>query len=238
MKKIIAILLAAMLVCLLSFGVYAEDVPVEDGEQPPAEETPDETPDEIPDETPDGETPKGDENEKPEAQIEAELTTEKIVNYIKANLEEWSVIITMILTVFYQARKHLALNKSITTMNNNTVSVAENSATAIANTVQGMAGMTETVAAYQAGMEKLMAEVRATEEEKQKLVKALADVNTHLQVSKAANIEFANELAELLVLANIPNSKKDELYARHRAAVGAISAAENTEVKDNDREEA
>ena len=66
----------------------------------------------------------------------------------------------------------------------------------------------------------------------------LEKVNKHLETSKSANLEFSNELAELLVLANIPNSKKDELYSRHRAAVDAMAAAEETEVKENDGEEA
>ena len=55
--------------------------------------------------------------------------------------------------------------------------------------------------------------------------------------SVLANVELANEVAELLVLANIPNSKKEELYSRHLAAVGAIAEAEkievNTEVKED-----
>jgi hypothetical protein len=54
-----------------------------------------------------------------------------------------------------------------------------------------------------------------------------------------ANVEFANEVAELLILANIPNSRKDELYARHLAAVNAIQEAESIvaeqmEVKENE----
>jgi hypothetical protein len=47
-------------------------------------------------------------------------------------------------------------------------------------------------------------------------------------------MELANEVAELLVLANIPNSKKEELYSRHLAAVGAIAEAEKTEVTINE----
>ncbi len=176
--------------------------------------------------------------EKPEAQIEAELTTEKIVNYIKEHLEELSVMLTMILTVFYQARKHLALNKSITTMNNNTVTVAQNSAEAIANTVNGMAGMTDVVSSYKAEMERTLAEIRANAEEKREMAAMLDKLNKHLEASKSANLELSNELAELLVLANIPNSKKEELYSRHRAAVDALEAAEKTEVKEDDGEEA
>ena len=64
-------------------------------------------------------------------------------------------------------------------------------------------------------------------------------LENHLKVAKLANTELANEVAELLVLANIPNSKKDELYARHRAAVALIDAASTeNEVENDDGEEA
>lgn len=224
MKKILvilAVLMCAMMVCVMPVFAFDEGL-VESGVGVETEEVPEET------------AP----YEKPEAQIEAELTTEKIVNYIKMHLEELSVMLTMILTVFYQARKHIALNKSITTMNNNTVSVAQNSAEAIANTVNGMAGMTDVVNSYKAEMERALAEIRANAEEKREMAAMLDKVNKHLEKSKSANIEFSNELAELLVLANIPNSKKDELYSRHRAAVETLEAAENTEVKEDDGEEA
>jgi hypothetical protein len=227
MKKILAILLCALLVCVMPVVAFAEEAEVVEGDatlnEPPVETPPDETPGE---------------NEKPDAQIEAELTTDKIVNYLTEHLEEFSVILTMILTVFYQVRKHIELNKSIATMNNNTVSVAQNSANAIANTVSGMAGMTDTLNGYKTEMEKMLAEIRANEEEKRNMAALLDKVNKHLETSKSANLEFSNELAELLVLANIPNSKKDELYSRHRAAVDAIEAADKTEVKEDVGEEA
>jgi hypothetical protein len=230
MKKILAIVLCVMLVCMMSVVAFAEDAEVVEGDAT-LDEPPVETPDEVPDETPK-------DDEKPDAQIEAELTTEKIVNYLTEHLEEFSVILTMILTVFYQVRKHIELNKSIATMNNNTVSVAQNSANAIANTVSGMAGMTDTLNGYKTEMEKMLAEIRANEEEKRNMAAMLDKVNTHLETSKKANLEFSNELAELLVLANIPNSKKDELYSRHRAAVDALESAEKTEVKEDVGEEA
>lgn len=230
MKKILAIVLCVMLVCMMSVVAFAEEAEVVEGDAT-LDEPPVETPDEVP-----GETPKDD--EKPDAQIEAELTTEKIVNYLTEHLEEFSVILTMILTVFYQVRKHIELNKSIATMNNNTVSVAQNSANAIANTVSGMAGMTDTLNGYKTEMEKMLAEIRANEEEKRNMAAMLDKVNKHLETSKSANLEFSNELAELLVLANIPNSKKDELYSRHRAAVDALESAEKTEVKEDVGEEA
>jgi hypothetical protein len=228
MKKILAILLCVMLVCMMTVVAFAEDVVEGDA-------TLDEIPVETPDDAPDG-TPSDD--EKTDEEIQAELTTEKIVNYIKDNLEEWSVIITLVLTVFYNARKHLALNKSMATMNNNTVSVAQNSAEAIANTINGMAGMTAVVDSYKERMEAALAEIRANEEEKREMKAMLEKVNLHLETSKSANLEFSNELAELLVLANIPNSKKDELYARHRAAVDALAEADKTEVAEDVGEEA
>ena len=218
MKKILvilAVLMCALMVCVMPVAAL-EDGMVMDSD---VSETETEAPT----------------NEKPEA---AELTTEIIVTYIKEHLEELSVILTMILTVFYQARKHLALNKSITTMNNNTVSVAENSAAAIANTINGMSNMAEVVTSYKAELERTLAEIKANVEEKREMKSMLEKVNKHLETSKAANLEFSNELAELLVLANIPNSKKEELYARHRASVDALEAAEIAEVKEDDREEA
>jgi hypothetical protein len=234
MKKIFAILAAlmcAVMVCTmpvvaLDDGVANDDAVIEPEETP--SETPQEPPTETPTETPD-ETP---------SDVRAELTTEMIVDYIKNHFEELSVILSMVLMVFYQARKHLVLNRSIAMMNNNTVSVAQNSAEAIANSVNGMAGMTDMVTAYKGEMEKVLTEVRANAEEKNKMAVLLNNVNKHLEVSKAANLEFANEMAELLVLANIPPSKKEELYARHVAAVNALSHAEHTEVNHNDGEEA
>ena len=235
MRKILAIMLCAAMLFALPVVAYAEeiapDVEVED-QAPPVEDG------EADDVVPENPAPDDEVYEKPEAQIQAEITTEKIVQYVQAHLEEISVIITMILTVFYQVKKHSALNKSIGTLNNNAVTVAENSSAAISNAVSGMEGVSSVVGGYKAEMERLLAEVRANEEEKRKLANTLSEVNTYLQSSKLANVEFANELAELLVLANIPNAKKEELYSRHRAAVDAIAAAEKTEVKEDVREEA
>lgn len=240
MKKILAFLLCVTLMLTLSFGVYAEDVPVDEGEQPPAEETPDETPDETPGDTPGTEIPDEtpSDNEKPDSVIKAEQITEKIVNYVKEHFEEWMVLITMIVAVWFEIKKRTALTTSIGTMNNNAVTMAQTSSETIAASVATMNNVSTVVGGYKQEVENLLKEVRANEEEKHKLAAALAEVNMNLQTSKAANIEFANELAELLVLANIPNSKKDELYARHRAAVAAISEAEKTEVKENVGQEA
>jgi hypothetical protein len=168
--------------------------------------------------------------ENTEEWIEAKMTTDAIIGYVQSHLEEVSVIITLILTVFYQIRKHASLNKSIGTLNNNAVAVAENSSNAIGEALVGVKSVSDVVEGYKVEMEKLLLEVRSNEEEKRKLAETLATVEKYLETSKAANIELSNEVAELLVLANIPNSKKEELYSRHRAAVDAIAATEKTEV--------
>ena len=57
-----------------------------------------------------------------------------------------------------------------------------------------------------------------TAEEKKKLENELVELKEYLKTSVDANVEFADELAELLGLANIPNYKKEEIGARHVAA--------------------
>lgn len=222
-----------------------EELPEETPEEP--EEIPEETPEETPTEpveTPTEPTPEATDPVIPDETLplpdetlpipeepEVELTgPEQIVEYIKTYFEEISVILTLILTLFYNVRKHKVLNKSIATLNNNSVTIADNSNNAMQDALAKVGGMSSTVDGYKIAMEAMLAEVRKNAEEKQRLEQKLEEVDNHLKQSKAANVEFANELAELLVLANIPNSKKDELYARHLAAVDAISAQENATV--------
>ncbi len=165
-------------------------------------------------------------------------TTDEIVKWVEMHLEEISVIITLIFTLIYQVRKHASLNKSIATCNNNAVSIVENSNSAISTALSRVENVSAVVDKYKDEIVTLLAEIRQTDDEKKKLETALTEVESYLKTAKLANTELANEVAELLVLANIPNSKKEELYSRHRAAVAAIDAAEHKEVKDNVGEEA
>lgn len=201
MKRFLVLMLCILLACALPVSVFADTQYLPSGS--------------------DSET-----MEKSESLMQAELVAEQIMAYVQSHLEEVSVIITLILTVLYQIRKHRALNKSILTLNNNAVAVAETSSGT-------MSGVSSTVTKYTDKMENLLTEVRANETEKLRLAEALEASNKYLMTAKAANMEFANEIAELLVLANIPNSKKEELYARHRAAVSSIAALETAEVKGN-----
>lgn len=215
MKRLLVLMLCVVLVCAMPIVAFAEDV----AEDVTVEET---------------DTPT---TEKSEEQIEAELMTDKIIGYIQSRFEEISVILTLILTLFYQVKKHASLNKSIGTLNNNAVAVAENSSSAINKALSGIGGVSSAVTEYIGKMDDLLMEVRMNEEDKKKMQAALDTAMKYVESAKEANVEFANELAELLCLANIPNSKKEELYARHRAAVDAIKALGNTEVKENEATE-
>ena len=212
MKRIFALLILAMLIAMLPTVVFAEDSIVET--EPIVTDTA--TPEEVGD---------------------VLTTAERLIEYIKDHFEEISVILTLIITAFYNIRKHGLLNKSIGTLNNNAVSVAENSNSAVQQALVGVSGIADVVKGFTDQIAALLAEVRKSAEEKKSLEEALAEVQNHLKTAKLANVEFANELAELLVLANIPNAKKEELYSRHRAAVDAIAVAE-TEVTTNDIQEA
>jgi hypothetical protein len=142
------------------------------------------------------------------------FTVDDVLNWIKENYDKISVVVTLFFYVLFSIRKARTLNNSITTVNNNAVNIASDSKTSLANSEK-------VVKEYQSKMESMFSEN-----------------SKYLKATRLANLELANEVAELLVLANIPNSKKDELYARHLAAVNAIaeaeSAVETEEVKENE----
>jgi seryl-tRNA synthetase len=206
MKKIFALIVALLLLCVLHVAVFAEEdsgvgVEVSEGE---------------------ADVSSSEEEEAVEGEISSDsdpfdISSEMVVEYVKGHIEEISVIITLILTAIYNVRKHRLLNRSISATNRNAIAVSENSERAIADAFEKMNEFS-----------KLLDEYRASAEEKRQLEKTLEEAMLHIKNAKLANVEFANELAELLVLANIPNAKKDELYARHLAAVSAI--AEKSEV--------
>lgn len=236
MKRILAFIVCTLLLMgAMSVMVFAEEtetIPVEETVPEPVETEPETTPAETTPEPPESEP------SKPSATDHVKTITDKIVDWIIERGDVLSCVVTLIVTAFYQIRKHGVLNKSIGTLNNNAVSIAESSNSIMAVTLAEIEKVTKKVSEYDEEIANLLAEVRRNEEEKQLLRQALDDVYAFLKTSKLANVELANEVAELLVLANIPNSKKDELYARHLAAVNAIAEAEKTEVKEDDGKEA
>lgn len=213
MKKIFAVLCAIMLMCALPIVSFAEETDTMEATETDTTETTETVPSEAP--------------------VDA-TTVDMVLEYIQSHPEEFSVIVTLILTIFYNARKHKLLNKSIGTLNNNAVAVAEDSKESIQSALNTMSVVSEVVGAYKEKIDALLTAFQITVEEKKAIEQTLAEVHKSLNSAKLANMELANELAELLVLANIPNSKKEELYARHLAAVGAIADADKTEVITDD----
>lgn len=226
MKRIIAFILCfVVLVGATSLVAFAEESAIDD--EPNTEVT-----ENLPtteENSTEGES-SGEETE-PEKPV-----TEVIVDYIKSHIEELSVIGTLILTIFYEIRKHRKLNGSIGTLNNNAVTIAENSATAIATALSGVEGVAKVVEEYKDEFAAVLEEIRKSAEEKKSLEDTLKHIETFLKTVKLATLEMSNEVAELLVLANIPNSKKDELYSRHMNAVHELEAVE--EEGSNDKPEA
>lgn len=249
MKKILAFIICIVLVCAMPLVTFAEtedsipadeessvteNVPTEEeevteGENEGEEVTPEPTPEPEPTPTP-APTP------TPTPEEQAKAITEQIATWLEENSGVITIVCTIIgygAVIFNTIKKVI---KSMTTMNNNAVSISEHSGKIANEALEGVKNVSDVVKAFDERMSALLDEVRSNAEEKKKLEKALTEVETHLKTAKLANMELANEVAELLVLANIPNSKKEELYSRHLAAVGAIADAEKTEVKDDDKE--
>lgn len=197
MKKIFALALIAMLLCMVPVMAFAER----------------------------------------EAPAEAEESmTDSIVNYIISHAEECTVIGTMVLTIIYNVRKNKKTDSAIGTLNNNAVAIAENSAKTVKDALAEVADIAEVVHNHKEELSAMLEEIKRNAEEKKKLEDTLSNVEKLLEVTKLASIEMSNEVAELLVLANIPNAKKEELYARHTKAVKQLEAVEK-EVKDNEGKE-
>lgn len=215
MKRILAFILCAMLMIVLPVVASADEAePTVEENVPPVEES------------------------ATEDAAEAEKSmTDIIVEYVQSNIEELSVIGTLLLTIFYEIRKHVKLNGSIGTLNNNAITIAENSAKAIKDSLTEVEGIAEIIKGYKEEFSALLGEVRKNAEDKQSLEDTLSQVATFLKSAKLANLELSNEVAELLVLANIPNSKKEELYSRHTKAVHDLEVVEK-EVINNDGEKA
>lgn len=174
---------------------------------------------EIVDEAP---SPSGDVPSQSEISEASEKIIDDIISWVKGHVEEISVIITLLLYTFYNIRRFTKMDKSVGTLNNNAITMAGDSEKAISAALIGIGNVSNELSSI-----------------KDNVDKSLGSIVTHLDTSKMATIELANEVAELLVLANIPNAKKEELYARHRAAVDAITSAEAaliTEVEGNAEE--
>lgn len=223
MKKILVFILCAMLIFALPVVAYAEE-----GDSATIEQT-DEVTENLPSEN---ETATEGEISPPEDKP----ITETIVDYVREKFPEIAIFLaSLAMTAFISHLKN-KLTASMGVMNNNSISIATSSADAINKALAKVEGISGVVDGYKQEMASLLGEIRKNAEEKDHLENMLHQVESYLKTAKLANIEFANELAELLNLSNIPNSKKDELYARHTKSIHELEAAE--EVMSNDGTEA
>lgn len=115
--------------------------------------------------------------------------------------------------------------------------ISDGNAAALTETLGKAEGIAEVVTTFTKMMETFMERIGDIESDKASLKSALAEATKNMQLSNKAVLENSNMMAELLMLANIPNSKKEELYARHLSAVNAIADAEKSEVAENDGKE-
>lgn len=166
------------------------------------------------------------------------LISEKFEEWVVPHLEEISVIVTLLFSCVFQFRKNRLLTKSMGTMNNNTVAVAEQSADMMEQARAGLENAALAVRGYEEKMETLLDAYRTTAEDRERLAAEIREMREYSEKAAEANIEFSNELAELLSLANIPDYKKEEIGERHLAAVRAIRQTPVKEAKGDDREKA
>ena len=206
MKRILVVLLCMLMFCAVPITAFAEEIETIDSVE--AEETVQDTPTNT------------------EAADKAQAVTDYIVGFLEQNADTITLFVTVIISIIYQARKHGLLNKSIGTLNNNAITVAESSAESIQQAVVVMSGVSTAVTEFKETIAQIVDEYKQTAEDNKELRAKLVEFEEYLKNAKAANVELSNEVAELLILANIPNSKKEELYARHRAAVARIAEAE------------
>lgn len=215
MKKILAVILALMLL-LVPLVAYAEGEEVTESNSTPEVEMPAE------------EEMSASETEEIATEWDhlKNLFSENAKDWILAHVEEISVVVTLLMTCFYNMRKHKLLNKSMGTLNNNAITVAKESSNFMSQALSNIESASGAVTNYEAKIGALLEAYKTTAEDKARLEAELVEIKNYLKTSSKANLEFADELAELLGLANIPNYKKEELGARHVAAKKEIIEAE------------
>lgn len=243
MKKILAFILCIILICAMPLVAFAEEADTdavdEGGSIVENLSTEDETLTEVENEgeavipeptpTPSPNPPDTDPDIDPDAEVKS--ITEKIEAWFERNSGALGIIVTIIGYGIALLKSIGRSNKTVATANNNSITISERNGKLMTEALDKLTTASE-----------LVVEIRRTKDERDRAEQNLAEISTYLKATRMANKELADEVAELLVLANIPNSKKDELYARHLAAVAAINevekAAEQTEVKKDVEQEA
>lgn len=243
MKKRVTKLIVAVL-CLMAFCMpfvaYAEEIPVvdttttildettpsedvvspledditssEEGDVPPVENVPAPVPEQITDGKFSWEEVK-------------ETFSTTIMVWVQEHAEEIGVIVTLIgygITLFKRLKSN---DKKVVTLNNNAIAIAKESTACVEKAMESIEAVTLVVDEYKTIMDKLLEAYNSSEDARKKLETELIETKEYLRVDSMANLEFANMFEELLVLANIPNYKKQEMGERHLARVADIQKA-------------
>ena len=162
----------------------------------------------------------------PTFEEEVEVVTDKIVKWLEDNSALLGMIVTLIGYGIVTFNRLSTIIKSASTMNNNAIAIAKNSKDVVDEALTSINSASGAVTNYDARIMALLEAFKTTAEDKARLEKEFVELKNYLKTSTDANIEFANELAELLGLANIPNHKKEEIGARHLEHVKAILEAQ------------
>lgn len=165
------------------------------------------------------------ESETPETE-ESLTITEMVVNYVTEHAEELLTMGAAIASAIFVKLIGGKLSNSVSTLNNNSITIANEAGNKLADAAKELKE-------YKEKMAEFLEVFKKTEEEKLQLEDVIGHVETFLKSAKLATLELSNEIAELLVLANIPNAKKEEFYARHMKMVEEIKKVEG--VINNDR---
>lgn len=234
MKKILVFILCAVMLCAFAVSASAEThsdmlTATENenvGNSNPEKENATES--EIsPDTTGPENTETPTETEPPAEELTPEPTvTERITDYVKSHIEELSVIASLIIAAIYSKIKDGKFGATLGTLNSNAIKIANKGVEVAEAAAEKMDGATVKLKELEEKFTSVMEKYEKSEEEKTALYTLLASVESLLKGVKGAALEASNEVAELLVRANLPNSVKEEIYGRHMKAVHELEASE------------
>lgn len=145
-----------------------------------------------------------------------------VVNWLYDNYDKALVTLFLLMSMLYDRVRDKKNRKDIGTLNNNAITIASDGKQFMGNALSEMQNVSGAVIQYDERITALLAAYQQSAEDRQRLEAKLVEIENYLKINADANIEFANELAELLGLANIPNYKKEALGARHVESVKAI----------------
>ena len=169
--------------------------------------------------------------------------TDSIAAYITGNLEEISVIASLILAAIYARIRNGKLDTSLGTLNGNSIKIAKTSAEITEAAAEKLQAVSEKIKDFETRFESIESLYKSALNAIDKIAgdnnevsATIERLTSAIRVLTMAVKEDADEVANLLCLSNIPNAKKDEMYGGHITAVKAIEAME--EGLSNDGEKA